>query len=417
MGARPWSVVVALASSLVASLAWAQPPIDSIPRRPPTVSLGVEDISPIGVSTDSAPRSTSTPYRTSSSPYRSVLPQDGELANANPTNYVVKIVDPVDGIPIDDNPDCGACCMQRCHPAPWEHTCSLFADFLYMRPRNADVAYGVPIDGPIIGPPPASPIQIGPTGIVDPDYAPAFRIGGSYDLNHPANIRAQWTHFTSDDSDSISTTAPNLIRSLVSHPSSQSAATNFLRASADTSIDYDLVDVDYRGPLACGKKYYLNYLLGARYANLDQDFNARFASLGTETVSTRINFDGLGIRIGAEGERYAPGTGFKLYGRGAASFVVGEFSGRYLQQQSFDPTVVNTSINVGRIVPMVDLEIGAGWASPSGHWHFTAGYLVSAWYNVVKTSDFIKGVQQNDVSNLSDTLTFDGLVARGEYRF
>src|SRR5207342_2193468 len=125
---------------------------------------------------------------------------------------------------------------------------------------------------------------VGRTGIVDGGYSPAFRVGGSFDINHPANIRAQWMHFTDDESDSISTTAPNLIHSLVSHPSSQSAVTNFLRANANQGLDFDLVDLDYRGPLMCGRLYYVNYLLGARYARLGQDFDARFASLGTESV-------------------------------------------------------------------------------------------------------------------------------------
>jgi hypothetical protein len=392
MGTQPWFVLVALAALGAPALA------QGIPGQPVTVEMG--DMAPIA----------------GQGPVWTTGPQGEVIAPGQP-NYVVKIVDPQLGMPMEDSAECGSCCLQRCHPARWEHDFSLFADFLYLTARNADVAYGVPIDGPIVGPPPASPIQIGRTGMVEPGYNPGFRIGGSFPLNSPANIRAQWTHWSSDDTDSISTTAPNVIRSLVSHPESQSAATNFLRATSSTDIGFDLADVDYRGPIMCGKYYYVNYLLGGRYANLDQDFSATFSNLGSETVRTDINFNGGGIRLGLEGERYARHSGWKIYGRGAASFVAGTFDGSYTQSQTFDPTVVHTDISVGRIVPILDLEIGAGWSGPAGHWHFTAGYLVSAWMNVVKTSEFIKGVQQNDVSNLSDTLTFDGLVARAEYRW
>ena len=47
----------------------------------------------------------------------------------------------------------------------------------------------------------------------------------------------------------------------------------------------------------------------------------------------------------------------------------------------------------------------------------TAGYVFSAWFNTVKTQEFIRSVQQNDFLDLGDTLTFDGLVARAELRF
>ena len=47
----------------------------------------------------------------------------------------------------------------------------------------------------------------------------------------------------------------------------------------------------------------------------------------------------------------------------------------------------------------------------------TAGYMVSAWYNTVRTSDFIGAVQANDFGGLNDTLTFDGFVVRSEFRY
>ena len=42
----------------------------------------------------------------------------------------------------------------------------------------------------------------------------------------------------------------------------------------------------------------------------------------------------------------------------------------------------------------------------------TLGYMFSAWTNVVKTEDWIDGVQTNDFRDMGDTMTFDGLVAR-----
>jgi hypothetical protein len=161
----------------------------------------------------------------------------------------------------------------------------------------------------------------------------------------------------------------------------------------------------------------LRWLVGARYAGLDQDFTATFSSLGTEAVATRLNFDGGGPRFGLEGEWHSCRSGFFAYGKTAASFVVGNFQGRYVQTQSFDPVVVDTTWKAGWVVPILDLELGAGWQSRCGRVRLSAGYLLSAWYDTVKTADYIGAVQMNNYRDLGHSMVFDGLTARAEIRF
>ncbi len=74
----------------------------------------------------------------------------------------------------------------------WCHCVSVWGEYLYLRPRNAEVAYGVPIDGAII-PPPVNPIQVGRIGMVDPDYSSGIRFGVSYVLDGCSSITAQYT--------------------------------------------------------------------------------------------------------------------------------------------------------------------------------------------------------------------------------
>ena len=45
--------------------------------------------------------------------------------------------------PCDSITSCTECCEQPV----WSHRSSLFGEFLYLRPRNAEVAYAVPADG------------------------------------------------------------------------------------------------------------------------------------------------------------------------------------------------------------------------------------------------------------------------------
>ena len=104
------------------------------------------------------------------------------------------------------------------------------------------------------------------------------------------------------------------------------------------------------------------------------------------------------------------------------SLVAGEFSASYFQGTDQDPEIVNTAWKAGRLVPIFDLELGAGWQSPCGHFRVTAGYVVSMWFNTLTTDSWIRSVQQNNFVGQADaisydTLTFDGFTARAEYRF
>ena len=321
---------------------------------------------------------------------------------------------------------CGTtcCCPTGCCTCggggPWAcrtHTWRYFGEFLFLRPRNAEVPYAVGIDGPIVPPPDNNPIQVTPIAIVDLYYEPGGRVGFARALDECSNLGATYTHFESRVVDDISITAPDVIRSLVSHPSSLSASTDFLYGRGDYGIDFQLADVEYRRIFSCGELHSMSYIAGVRYTHLTQDFEAHFESLGTETVTTGIEFHGAGLRVGWEGERHARKCGLMIYGRATASLVAGEVRAEYLQVESFDPTVVDTGWHGGRIITMLDLELGAGWSSPCGRYRFTAGYIINEWFNTVKTDEWIAAVQANDFDGLGDTLTFDGLTGRAEFRF
>jgi hypothetical protein len=316
----------------------------------------------------------------------------------------------------------GNCGLSDCMPCQsscglWAHTCTVYASVLYLRPRNADVAYAVPIDGPITQNPPSNPLQVGPVGLVDPDYETGFDAGINLALNSMTSIYADVLMLDSSSASQIGTAAPDVLRSLVSHPSSTSAATDFLTGSADLGIDLDVVNLGLRHLFVGGQVYAVNYLVGARYGRLDQQFAATFVDNGTEQVATELDFDGGGLSLGLEAERQACTNRLRIYSRGAASFLAGKFHGNYFQGQSFDPTVVDTSWEAGRIVPVLDLELGVGWTSHGGCLRLGAGYLVSAWFNTVQTEDWIRAVQANSFDDLDDTMTFDGLRATAEWRF
>jgi hypothetical protein len=313
--------------------------------------------------------------------------------------------------------DLNAC--NECTPV-WAHRSGVFGEIMALRARGVEVAYAVPINGAIV-PPPVVPIQVGPTAVADPDYSAGFRIGGVYALDDCSSISLTYSRFQSSSNDIVSATAPLVLRSLVFHPGTTNAGSDFLNAFANSDVNFDLVDVDYRGVWAADDLSVVNYLVGVRYAGLGQDFRGVYSGTGTtDTLISNMNFDGAGIRLGIDGMRFAGNSGFLVYGKTSASFIAGEFRGRYTQSSDVDPIIVDTSWKAGRLISILDLELGAGWQSCCGRWRVTGGYMVAGWFNSIPQNQWIQAVQTNNFNGLSNTMnpiTFDGFTTRVEYRW
>ncbi len=315
--------------------------------------------------------------------------------------------------------DCTGCCGPACIPR-WGHRSGLFGEFLYLRARDAEVTYAAGVDGPTT--PPGNPAdpgnQVGPLAIVDPDYEPAYRVGFTRALSECSSLRAAFTKFESATSDILNTGPNPFVQSQVTHPGVTNAADNWQQAQARLDVDYELVDVDYRWLYSYSDCHAVNLVAGARYGRLEQDFQADFAFNGTRSVDTNVLFEGGGIRLGLEAERFAPCTGWSLYGRGNASFLAGDLSADFFQGSSFATTEIDTSWEAGRVVTILDVELGVGWTSCGGRVQMQAGYLFSAWLNSLPTDEWIDAVNANHFTELGGSaLTFDGWTFRVEYRF
>lgn len=310
--------------------------------------------------------------------------------------------------------DCGGCCKGWCHKV------NVFGEYLYLRARNAEVAYAVPFDG-VLNPVGGQVTQTGPVELVDPDYSSGFRIGAGFTLNECNAIVVTYSQFDANTTDSVVLAGggPDVLRSLVSSPNPLSAGSDGLDAFANLDIQFTTLDVDYKGLFAYCDDYKLNYVIGARYAQLEQHFDAQFSVIGTDRVQSDVLFDGGGLRLGLEGERYATNTGFFAYGKAAASFIGGEFRTRYQYGNLVnDPEITDTSWRAGRIVTITDLELGIGWRNYCDNLRLNLGYTYSCWHNVVVTKEWINAVQNNNFVDPSDNfngmITFDGLTARVE---
>ncbi|MFM2096036.1 MAG: hypothetical protein RIS70_3160 [Planctomycetota bacterium] len=309
---------------------------------------------------------------------------------------------------------CNDSCLHDCPPEGWTDCWYAYGGFMYMRLRDSEIAYAVPANGPIT--PGSSAVQTGPVRVLDYDYQPGYFVGFGKFLDDYTSFGVQYTNFHARTSDAVAVTPSDVVRSLVAHPSTFSAALDGLAANAVQSSTFDVLDFDYRKLLAYDYDYKINYVLGARLVQTEQAFSSTFQFNGTHHVDTDLDFYGAGVRIGLEGERLING-GMLVYGRTSAAFVAGEYRADYDQTHSNDVLRVDTSWSAGRTITMLDFEVGTGWVSCCGTWRATIGYNFSAWLNVVQTDEWIKGVQTNNFVDMTDQLTFDGLVTRIEARW
>ncbi|MHB8957565.1 MAG: Lpg1974 family pore-forming outer membrane protein [Pirellulaceae bacterium] len=301
---------------------------------------------------------------------------------------------------------CGqaGCSQCACSNECWYHRVAVFGELLYLQARNAEVTYGMSVN-------PDNTLQAGRLGVVEQDYDPGFRFGFGYVLDGCSSLTAQYTHFETARTDLLDPAGTNVVNSLVTYPGQRS----FPSAQASHDIEFQFLDVDYRRVLSCADDHNVAFLVGVRAGQYEQEFSADFLSTPGESVDTEIDFYGAGLRLGLEGERYSGSRRWLVYGKTYGNFVAGDFTADY--RQSSDALPVDTTWKAGRIVSMLDLEVGAGWQSRCGTWRITGGYMISAWFNTVKTDEWIDAVQSDNYVGLSDSISFDGLVVRCEGRF
>ncbi len=312
-----------------------------------------------------------------------------------------------------DQGSASSCCDQPV----WRHRSGVFADFLYLRPGNVDVVYAT--EQTSFDPNLASPT--GPVGRAAINGGPGFRVGMRWAWDDCTSLEASYTWFESDTTSSINATGANVLDLSVGHPSVATSGAASLAATATYDIAFRIVDVDYRHLLWGDHDAAIDYTVGVRYGHLTQDFRAQqsiFAGAGFTSVDTNIGFDGGGIHFGLDGIKRRSGTGWLLYAKADASFLAGEFRADFRQANQFGgAAVIGNDLVDYRVVTILETELGVGWESSGGRWRVTAGYALSAWLNTLTTTSYIAGVQAGSFGDLDETLTFDGLTTRIEWRY
>ena len=314
----------------------------------------------------------------------------------------------------DDFGSCEPECCVNCWEF-WEHRDAVWGEFLYLRPRGADVAYATPVDGTL-----ATSVPVGRQAVAAFGYDTGFRVGGAWAIDRCSSFTANYMWYQADTSDSISLPGGgSFLRADTVHPSTVNVAADSLSAQALYNFSLQSVDVNYKALLWHGDDFAVNYLFGLRYSRIQQQFGATYSILGTTNVNTNVDFNGIGPRIGFEGERLLGDCGLLVYSKGSVNFLFGSNSADYLQRNIFTGIQAQTSLRETRIVTVPEFELGTGWQTCDGCFRITAGYYVSAWFNMMTTPEYLSTVRENPNSfeRQVKTLTLDGLCLRAEWRF
>jgi hypothetical protein len=317
--------------------------------------------------------------------------------------------------------DCDMSCGTVCGETPfWTHRTYLFGEYLYLLPTDADMAHAIQQNG--VGGP--GTVPAGAVGVLQPDFTSAYRTGFGVAIGCNATIAASYTNFHDHATDSLA--APTgivggTVASLVLHPQSLNAGSTSSLVDATYDIHYQLADIEFRRLLSGTCKHAVNYSVGARYGKLEQNFLqiGEFSPpTGTIRTTTDIEFEGVGLRAGLDGEHRIGYSGFAGYGKLSINVLVGEFRTNYLQLDTTTTDVqANSTWNDRRVVPLLDYEVGVSWTSRSGHWRASAGYYTAFWFNTITTGEYVQAVQTADFVDVGETIAFNGLVSRVEFRF
>ncbi len=311
---------------------------------------------------------------------------------------------------------CPSATIPCCQPDCTHQRIEISAEYLYWSVHDSNVPFAQAFDGTD----PFNSVPRGPVGMVAPKYDNGFRIGAGVAVSDCSWVVGTYTYLHDSSNASLSAPSGDVLHSYLAFPNTTNSAGDSLKANASFAIDLQTFDLEYKCNFIDNSHFTLTWLAGARYGHLDQKVLANYDITGTTTVESHVNFDGGGPRAGLEGEYRILG-GFYGYGKSIASLLAGQFSGSYEERNLFTGLVGQTSIQEERVVPILELELGLGWQSSNGRIRVSAGYYVGSWYNTVSVPTFAQAIQNTNYTsnsnNLKDTMTFDGVVGRVEFRY
>ena len=301
------------------------------------------------------------------------------------------------------------------------------AEVMFMRPSTGELDFAIedPQDG--------SKVTTGRVLSVDTDYEPGFQIGVGYDFaGTGVDAKLAWSRLRTSNDESATAPAGSTLIATLSSKGTGEGSSDADSARANVDFDYDVVDFEVGQTFQAGSSVDIRLFGGVRYANMDHDMEVfyqggTFDAQGPDDgalVTSKVDFSGIGPRIGVGGS-WDLGSDFSLFGHTAVSLLVSDFDASHVETSDSqnNPFRVNVTQDFDtRVVPVVEISLGAGWVNRLSWGLLTlrGGYEVQNWFNVVDPLDFSKasslGASNPGRGNTTD-MGLDGFFFRGNVEF
>ncbi|MCA9069810.1 MAG: hypothetical protein KDA84_12845, partial [Planctomycetaceae bacterium] len=249
--------------------------------------------------------------------------------------------------------ECGVSCADTCCEPFGKHRHRVFVDYLFLSAMNTDLTYAIPVNG--LG---AQGTPTGAAAVVSPEYESGFRAGGGWAIDDSTSIVGTFWNFQSDNYDNrrifpAAGGATQFLNPVLLDPNTLNVVAESSVAESYYDVDFRMVDLAVERLLSAGCSHAINAVVGVRYGRLEQYFRTNYAILGTTTLESNIDFDGIGPRLGLDGKLLIS-KGFFAYGQGFTNFLVGEFEGDFQQRNTFAGVQSNSSFVDDRIISILE---------------------------------------------------------------
>ena len=281
------------------------------------------------------------------------------------------------------------------------------ADYLYVKPRRRIQDYAIvdPFgDGRVAG----------TIESLDWGWRSAFRVGGGVQVDHGLDIAFYYSYLHDASHGGVMAPDGGTLFATMTHPGTVDQVNT---AFADTSFNYNLYDIEFGRTFKLADCFGLRIFGGSRSARIDQNFNVLYDgnTANKDFVASQVRFNGSGARLGSEAI-WHPADGWGLYGRAAASLVLGDFKTHLSEVNNAGSTVlVDVTERFDKVLPV--LELGFGVTYQYRGWRITAGYEYTNWFGLADLPEFVDDFHPGKFTHRVSDVSIDGLVLRIEYRY
>ena len=280
-------------------------------------------------------------------------------------------------------------------------------DYLYVRPRSRNMDYAL-VD-------PFSDGRVaGNFQSLDWNWQSAFVVRAGAQLDQGLEIIFSYSYLHDASQGGVMAPDSGTLFATMTHPGTVDQVNS---AFANTSFNYNLFDFELARTFKLADCFALWVFGGSRSARIDQNFNVLYDgnTANKDFVASQVRFNGTGARLGGEAI-WHPGDGWGLYGRAAASLVLGDFKTQLSEVNNAGATVlVDVTDRFQKVVPVLDL--GFGITHQYRGWRITAGYEYTNWFGLADLPDFVDDFHQGKFTRRVSDVSIDGLVVRVEYRY